>query len=220
MGCYTIVNQIQFIGLQLRSPHEQSTNPPCKEQAKHIIINGKNARAGSLRYVYHLDCRRSIYQNSHTGCALYAAVSVYHDGRTAAGGRPGAASVGVYIILGLAGMPVFAEGGGIWYLAKPSFGYILGFCLASFVTGSIVERLERVTLKGLLAANFTGLFIVYAIGMLYYYIISNYVIHTPIGLWPLFFYCFILAVPGDICLCILAAFLAKRMRPVIKRGWQ
>lgn len=136
------------------------------------------------------------------------------------GGRPGAASVGVYIILGLAGMPVFAEGGGIWYLAKPSFGYILGFCLASFVTGSIVERLERVTLKGLLAANFTGLFIVYAIGMLYYYIISNYVIHTPIGLWPLFFYCFILAVPGDICLCILAAFLAKRMRPVIKRGWQ
>lgn len=136
------------------------------------------------------------------------------------GGRSGAASVGVYLLLGLAGMPVFAEGGGIWYLAKPGFGYILGFCLASFVTGSIVEKLERVTLKGLLAANFTGLFIVYAIGMLYYYIISNYVIHTPIGLWPLFFYCFILAVPGDICLCVLAAFLAKRMRPVIKRGWQ
>ena len=51
--------------------------------------------------------------------------------------------------------------------------------------------------------------------MLYYYLISNYVIQTPIGLWPLFLYCFILAVPGDICLCILAAVLYFRLRPLI-----
>ena len=29
--------------------------------------------------------------------------------------------------------------------------------------------------------------------MIYYYIICNYVINTPIGIWPLILYCFLLA---------------------------
>lgn len=133
------------------------------------------------------------------------------------GGRNGAACVAVYIGLGLAGLPVFAEGGGLWYLFKPSFGYLAGFCAASYVTGRMAEKMSRLTMKGLLAANFTGLLIVYGMGMGYYYIIYNYVINTPIGVWPLFLYCFILAVPGDILLCILAAVLAKRMKGMLGR---
>ena len=56
------------------------------------------------------------------------------------GGKGGALSVALYMILGLAGLPIFAEGGGFWYLLKPSFGYIIGFCLASYVTGKMVEK--------------------------------------------------------------------------------
>ena len=52
----------------------------------------------------------------------------------------------------------------------------------------------------------------------YYYVISNFVLNTPIGLWPLFLYCFLLAVPGDIALCILAAAIGKRMIPMIREG--
>ena len=131
------------------------------------------------------------------------------------GGRLGALCVAVYILLGLAGLPIFAEGGGLWYIVKPSFGYLIGFCLGSYVTGKMVEKHQKTTLTRYFIANFTGLFIVYAIGMIYYYVISNFVIHTPIGLWPLFLYCFILAVPGDICLCTLAAFLARRLRTIL-----
>lgn len=133
------------------------------------------------------------------------------------GGRLGAVSVGIYMLLGLAGLPIFSEGGGIWYLFKPSFGYIIGFCIASYVTGKLVEKMKRFTISKCLLANFLGLSIVYGVGMIYYYIICNYVIDTPIGLWPLFLYCFLLAVPGDICLCILAAFLTKRLRPIIRK---
>jgi biotin transport system substrate-specific component len=128
------------------------------------------------------------------------------------GGRLGAISVGIYICLGLLGLPIFAEGGGIWYILKPSFGYLLGFCLATFVTGKLVERMKEITIPKCLAANFLGLLIVYAVGMIYYYIICNYVIMTPIALPPLVLYCFLLAVPGDICLCILAALLTKQLR--------
>lgn len=133
------------------------------------------------------------------------------------GGRKGALSVGVYIVLGLVGLPVFAEGGGFWYLLKPSFGYLLGFMLAAYVTGRMVERKGRLSTGWVMAVNFLGLFIVYAAGMIYYYVICNYVIDTPIALGPLFLYCFVLAVPGDICLCILAAILTVRVRPVFQR---
>ena len=59
------------------------------------------------------------------------------------GGRLGAISVGLYAVLGLVGLPIFAEGGGIWYVLKPSFGYIIGFALGSLVTGLMVEKLEK-----------------------------------------------------------------------------
>lgn len=133
------------------------------------------------------------------------------------GGKNGAVCVAVYTVLGLIGLPIFAEGGGIGYLIKPSFGYILGFCAASYVTGKLAQRLTTVTFKKLLFCNLIGLFIVYGMGMVYYYVICNYVTATPIGLWPLFLYCFLLAVPGDICLCILAAVLTQRLQPVINR---
>lgn len=135
------------------------------------------------------------------------------------GGRLGALCVAVYMLLGLAGLPVFAEGGGLWYLIKPSFGYIIGFCIGAYVTGTMVENMHKPTIPKYLLANFTGLLIVYGMGMIYYYLICNFVINTPIGIWPLFLYCFILAVPGDICLCILAAFLARRLRPVLRKAF-
>ena len=131
------------------------------------------------------------------------------------GGKLGAFSVIAYLLLGLAGLPIFSEGGGIWYVFKPSFGYLIGFCIATYVTGTMAERM-KFTIKNLLAANFTGLLIVYAAGMVYYYIICNFVIDTPIGVWPLFLYCFLLAVPGDICLCILCAFFVKRIKPLLQ----
>lgn len=133
------------------------------------------------------------------------------------GGRKGALSVGIYILLGLIGLPVFAEGGGLWYIWKPSFGYLLGFMLAAYVTGRMVERRERLVTSWVIAVNFLGLFIVYAAGMIYYYVICNYVIDTPIAVGPLFLYCFVLAVPGDICLCILAALLTVKVKPVLDR---
>ena len=133
------------------------------------------------------------------------------------GSRKGTISVVAYMLLGLAGLPIFSEGGGIWYIFKPSFGYIIGFCLGTFVTGLIAERMKEKTIPRYLLANFTGLLIVYAAGMVYYYVICNYVIDTPIALGPLFLYCFLLAVPGDICLCILAAILVKRVKPILDR---
>ena len=134
------------------------------------------------------------------------------------GGRLGAISVCAYIVMGLIGLPVFTEGGGLAYILKPSFGYIIGFAVGAYVTGKIANKVPRPGYKRLLTANFIGLAIVYAFGMVYYYLISDFYLGDPIGLWPLFLYCFILAVPGDIVLCIIGAVLGKRLIPVVNNG--
>ena len=57
------------------------------------------------------------------------------------GARRGALSLLSYMLLGLAGMPWFsAASGGLAALAKPSFGYILGFIPAAWLIGKLSER--------------------------------------------------------------------------------
>lgn len=132
------------------------------------------------------------------------------------GSKRGALSVCLYIALGLMGVPVFTEGGGFWYVLKPSFGYIIGFAVGTYVTGLIVERAKKVTMSNLLIAGFAGLAIVYAFGMVYVYVICNYVINAPISVWSVIVTCFLIVVPGDIILTILSAILCKRLIPVLK----
>lgn len=134
------------------------------------------------------------------------------------GPRLGAASVLVYIILGLAGLPIFAQGGGPGYVLIPSFGYLIGFAAGAFLTGTLTGNEQNPSFKRLLAAGLCGLAAVYAVGMAYYYLICNFALGTPIAFWPLFLYCFLLAVPGDLALCILCAILGKRVLPVLRRG--
>lgn len=131
----------------------------------------------------------------------------------------GAICVLVYIILGLIGLPVFTEGGGFAYVFKPTFGYIVGFAVGAYATGKIANKEKRPDMKRLLTANFVGLAIVYIFGMVYYYLISNFYLASPIGVKAIILYCFLLAVPGDIFLCILGAFLGKRLIPVINKSY-
>ena len=49
------------------------------------------------------------------------------------GGKFGALSVVVYIMLGLIGIPIFTEGGGFFYILKPTFGYMIGFIIGAYV---------------------------------------------------------------------------------------
>lgn len=126
------------------------------------------------------------------------------------GKKNGAIASSVYVLLGLAGLPVFTGGGGIGYILQPTFGYLIGFILGSFVTGAVVHR-GQASIKRMLIGSFLGLIIVYASGMIYYWIISRYWLNDPISARALLLYCFILAVPGDTALCILSAIIGKRI---------
>ena len=132
------------------------------------------------------------------------------------GSRDGAWSVVGYIVIGLLGLPVFAGGGGFSYVLQPTFGYLIGFAVAAAWIGAMTRQ-PSAGFGRLLRANLLGLIPVYGLGMLYYWLIYTFYVGTSIGFSTLFLYCFVLAVPGDIVLCILAALLARRLIPVVRK---
>ncbi|MDN5570839.1 MAG: biotin transporter BioY [Propionibacteriaceae bacterium] len=66
----------------------------------------------------------------------------------------GGAAVLLYLVLGFAGLPIFAQGaGGLGVFARPSIGYLLAFPLAAvligFLTRLVLRRISAPALRGL-----------------------------------------------------------------------
>lgn len=78
-----------------------------------------------------------------------------------------AASQLVYVLLGLMGLPVFAEGGGLTYIARPSFGFLLGLIPAAFLTGLLSQAKPCSGFRQSLAA-LSGLGALYLVGVFWY----------------------------------------------------
>jgi len=74
--------------------------------------------------------------------------------------------VTTYIVLGLAGLPVFAMGGGAVYALSPTFGYIVGFLLGTIVAGRVAPS-GALLLRRALVAGLAQLLLVYLSGALW-----------------------------------------------------
>lgn len=136
------------------------------------------------------------------------------------GPKKGGIALAVYLILGLIGLPVFAHGGGLGYILRPTFGFLIGFLGAAILSGLVKKKLTRNTFAAYLIAAFCGELIYYLFGLIYYYIFFNYVITDGgvIGVNELLVvWCFSTFVP-DFCLAVLAAFLSKRLAPFMPQS--
>lgn len=126
----------------------------------------------------------------------------------ALGSRRGAAAMLTYLLVGLAGAPVFAEfAGGPASMLSPSFGFILGFVPAAFVAGWFAERAwdrrPLLAMAGFVAASAVP----FLLGVPYLAMILNAVMGAELGLggvlaaglWPF--------IPGGLVKAALAAVL-------------
>lgn len=132
----------------------------------------------------------------------------------------GAVSSLSYLLIGLAGVPVFASGGGPAYLLRPTFGFLLGMPAAAYVTGRIAKKLRSERFLSLFLASAGGVFAQYACGMLYFYLMSNYVLGVSVSWRLVVLNCFLLTIGEDLLLGMLAALLAGRLRPIFRRMQQ
>jgi biotin transport system substrate-specific component len=84
----------------------------------------------------------------------------------ALGSRLGAASVGLYVVEGLMGLPVFAGGtSGPARLAGPTGGYLAGFVIAAYVVGSLAERGWDRRVWSCVLAMLAGEIVIYVFGL-------------------------------------------------------
>lgn len=128
-------------------------------------------------------------------------------------------SVITYLVIGLAGFPVFARGGGPAYLIRPTFGFLLGFALAAYGIGKVCGWMHSSRPRAWMTAATVGYVLYYGMGMLYFYFITHFVVVTPntVGWGAIFMvYCLPTMLP-DYMLCVLAVMVAGRLRPVVSQ---
>lgn len=80
------------------------------------------------------------------------------------GARLAGVTLGVYLVQGAIGLPVFATGGGIAYLASPTAGFLIGFLAAAVAVGWLADRGYAKTLPGAFVTAIAGCVIIYTMG--------------------------------------------------------
>lgn len=119
----------------------------------------------------------------------------------------GFAAVGLYVLLGLAGLPIFSQGrSGLGILAGPSAGYIIAFPIAAGIVGWLATVVIRRTTKAralwlFLSATVTSVVFVHSLG------IAGIVLNTKATLEQAFL-SDVVFYPGDVIKNILAAVIA------------
>lgn len=123
----------------------------------------------------------------------------------------GALSLLVYLLLAAVGVPVMAGfRGGLGNLVGNTGGYVVGYIFAALFTGLLAEKWGA-RFWQLCVAMVVGCAVCYFFGTLWYSILSG----TPF--FASFSACVVPFLPCDVVKILLAALLASRLRPVLKR---
>jgi len=115
--------------------------------------------------------------------------------------------------MGLVGIPVFALGGGLFYIFKPTFGYLLAFTVASVIAGTV----KRGLIKRIIV-NACAVIVIHLIGVSYFYLISNYYLETPISVWESILTGSLFFLPIDIISAVISAILSYKLYNVVHRN--
>lgn len=144
-----------------------------------------------------------------------ALLSVHLAG-TLLGAKYGSLSMAVYVVLGLVGVPVFSSfTGGPGILFGKTGGYIVGYILAAFVVGMLTQKTKLgKSFWGLCVAMVAGVLACYALGTLWFMMI------THMTLWVTLGYCVVPFLPGDALKILLAALLTQKLKSrLLSSGW-
>jgi len=128
------------------------------------------------------------------------------------GWRWGLATVGVYLLAGALGLPVFAGGlGGIGRIVGPTGGYLIGFLPAVFLIGWISARGRGKAIFDVLAM-IAGTAVIYALGVTWLKVLTgmSWEKTLAVGMLPFLI--------GDALKIAAAVPIAKALRPIVSKN--
>jgi len=130
------------------------------------------------------------------------------------GSRWGLISMGLYLLVGAMGLPVFAGGkGGFAHFFGPTGGYLFGYVLSGWMTGLISERSYKSPVLQIVAIFF-GSLAIYFIGVPWLKMVTNmsWTKTLMVGMVPF--------LVGDAVKGGAAFILARSTRPMLARQMQ
>lgn len=131
------------------------------------------------------------------------------------GPRLGSLSQLIYVILGLVGIPLFTAGGGLTYIFNPSFGYLIGFIIGPIIIGKVSYSSKKPSFIRMFLGCILGVLVIYMIGVPYMFMILRCVSHVDITFSKALVVGFLVFLPGDIAKSIVAAYLGRKIVPII-----
>ncbi len=118
----------------------------------------------------------------------------------------GTMTVGLYLLEGLAGLPVFSHGlGGLYVFFGPTGGYLAGFMAAAYVTGLLAQIGWDRKIGTTILAMIIGNLVIYSFGFFWLAHLAGIKIALISGIYPF--------IAGDIIKIALAAAL-------LPSGWK
>ncbi|MFF3101269.1 biotin transporter BioY [Viridibacillus arvi] len=132
------------------------------------------------------------------------------------GSRLGALSITVYMLIGLAGAPVFARfGGGFSQILSPTFGFVVAFILVAFIVGKIVENNR--SKKMYITAAIIGVIVSYLIGTNWMYAAYMLWFSAPEAFnYKMAWLWMMPPLPKDLILAVFAGVFGHRIQKVLK----
>ena len=128
------------------------------------------------------------------------------------GGRLAAMSAGIYLLTGMAGMPVFSGyTGGVGKLAGPTGGYLIGYLFTAFIGGMACEKFNRKTLPSAFGMG-AGVAAAYLFGTIWFVHSMN------AGLVYALSVCVFPFIPLDLAKIAAAILLGRTVRAALGRS--
>lgn len=126
------------------------------------------------------------------------------------GSRWGLASVGIYLLVGAIGLPVFAGGkGGLTHFLGPTGGYLVGFGACAFFTGRLAGGVHNHTVKDV-SAVVLGSLAIYLCGVPWLKLVTSMSWEKAVLLGMVPF------LPGDALKAAAAVLLTRATRPLLR----
>ena len=102
----------------------------------------------------------------------------------ASSGMLGFSSALLYVSLGLAGLPIFAAGGGIGYITSPTFGFLYGMVLASLFIAFMAKNYFKDNIFKIFITVFIGAVIIFGCGIMHLSAFTGISKAVALGLMP------------------------------------
>ncbi len=131
------------------------------------------------------------------------------------GGGDGTLAIGLYLLLGAVGLPVFSGfRGGVGHMLGPTGGYLIGFLFTGLCHMLLEPLTARCKSAARIALLFAELAICYLIGTVWFVAVYGAQGKHP-GFWGALGLCVVPYLLPDLAKIILADFVARRVRPRI-----